>query len=498
MDQISKAVAALIEACGRDEQRRPDAGKWLVEPDLPENVAHARDWLAQTEPAVLRSGSHAHTYQTAAMLRDRGISEDMALELMLEVWNPRCIPPWPPEKLAVVVGNPYRYAKRPAGCEAWSRKAQAIQAAASEPNTPATQEPKRRPYKLSTPEEIELRKPPEWLVDKVFPMTGLGEILGATGTYKSFLALDLCLHVAYGLDWMGRPTKQRTVVYVAGEGSFGLLGRIKAWLIHHRTEANPKNFYIVENMPPFMDPNQISEFLAEVIAVKPGLVIFDTLARAMPGLDENSAKDMAVVTGAADRMRQTLGAFIIYVHHTGKDEKKGSRGSSAGPAALDIQMTVTSDPSVREAYLKMTKGKDVDAWAESHTFKGHRIDLTGQGTGLENSLAFAHAGVRDPRSDDKSTRAASAARFNAARDLITGRGINEALTNRSLAEMIAEATTAEDDWPEEGPVREDLVSSAMEFLSRTVAKSEEGRRWLANPDAAPRNRRWRDPDVVPK
>ena len=40
-------------------------------------------------------------------------------------------------------------------------------------------------------------------------------LFGGSGSFKSFIALDAGLHIAHGLPWMGRRTKQGQVVYLA-------------------------------------------------------------------------------------------------------------------------------------------------------------------------------------------------------------------------------------------------------------------------------------------
>ena len=68
-----------------------------------------------------------------------------------------------------------------------------------------------------------------WAVKHLVPERGMGFIFGASGTFKSFLALDYALHRAYGMRWLGRKTKQAVPVYLAAEGGAGLIRRIKAW-----------------------------------------------------------------------------------------------------------------------------------------------------------------------------------------------------------------------------------------------------------------------------
>ena len=53
------------------------------------------------------------------------------------------------------------------------------------------------------------------------------------------------------------------------------------------------------------------------------MIVVDTLARAMPGSDENGAKDMGLVVEQCDRLRDAFQCLTLLVHHTGKDLIRG-------------------------------------------------------------------------------------------------------------------------------------------------------------------------------
>ncbi|MBW4092192.1 MAG: hypothetical protein HIU82_13945 [Proteobacteria bacterium] len=90
----------------------------MVELDLETSIASARAWLAKAAPAIADGTGEGRTLQVAYELRDRGVSEPMALDLMLEDWNGRCSPPWEVEELRAKVANGYRYPQNPAGVKA--------------------------------------------------------------------------------------------------------------------------------------------------------------------------------------------------------------------------------------------------------------------------------------------------------------------------------------------------------------------------------------------
>jgi hypothetical protein len=72
-------------------------------------------------------------------------------------------------------------------------------------------------------------------------------------------------------------------------------------------------------------------------------VVIDTLARSMGAGDENTAKDAAMFVRNCDLIREATGAHVMVIHHTGKDEDRGARGSSALRAAVDNEIQVTSE-----------------------------------------------------------------------------------------------------------------------------------------------------------
>ena len=54
-----------------------------------------------------------------------------------------------------------------------------------------------------------LAKNSSWPIKNLIPDDAIGMFFGASGTYKSFIAIDAALHVAHGLKWCGA----RTVSY---------------------------------------------------------------------------------------------------------------------------------------------------------------------------------------------------------------------------------------------------------------------------------------------
>lgn len=79
-----------------------------------------------------------------------------------------------------------------------------------------------------------------------------------------------------------------------------------------------------------------------------GLVVLDTLSRAAPGTDENSASDMGELIAACAEIQRRTGGAVLLVHHTGKDVTKGLRGHSSLNGAVDVAIETTRNGDFRE------------------------------------------------------------------------------------------------------------------------------------------------------
>lgn len=175
---------------------------------------------------------------------------------------------------------------------------------------------------------------PKWLVDGLLPEGSLAFLWGNWSTFKSFLALDWCLSIATGSDWMGRTTRQANVMYIPGEGRGPLTGRIDAWSLHHGIEVGDA-FRVEHEMLKLQSDDLVTEFIDSMWAFAPELVVVDTLAHALTDADENSFAHMNGVGGALERIAAELKATVLVLHHSTKD--RGSfRGHSSLPARADV------------------------------------------------------------------------------------------------------------------------------------------------------------------
>lgn len=225
-------------------------------------------------------------------------------------------------------------------------------AAKASPYEPAD----RDPFPLLALAEIGLQGPPEWRIDKLLPKVGFGVIYGASGTFKSFVTLDMALTVATGLAWRGQRVEAAPAAYVAGEGTYGIQNRVVVWREHRYKGDAP--FYLAPVASNFLDPANVRLVAERLKALEIKFVVVDTLARSFGGGDENSSQDMGRFIAACDFIRDECGTFVLAVHHTGKDEQKGERGSNALRGAADVRLNVSRGIGDMSAIIHVQKQKD--------------------------------------------------------------------------------------------------------------------------------------------
>jgi len=188
-------------------------------------------------------------------------------------------------------------------------------------------------------------------------------IFGAPGVGKSFVAIDLAACIATGNDWHGKSVSKGAVVYIAGEGNRGTTRRFRAWEVRHEIPLNDAPICVSQNAIAMGDASALDDAIREIDEMKqrPQFIVVDTVARAMVGLDENSATDMGAFVAACDKLRARYDATLIVVHHSGHAEKTRARGSSALRAAIDCEILVA--PQTDGIELKCTKAKDAEPFA---------------------------------------------------------------------------------------------------------------------------------------
>jgi hypothetical protein len=197
-----------------------------------------------------------------------------------------------------------------------------------------------------------------WSVKTLIPADSVGMMFGASGTFKSFVALDLALHIAHGMRWLGFKTTKGPVIYIAAEGGTGLWRRIKAWHMERGLHWGAIEFHVVPVAVNLSQNCQTVVEAAKTAGVVPTAVFVDTLSQTFDG-DENSATDVpAYLRGLGNAFRALWKCFVLVVHHSGHSATERPRGSSTMLGNTDFLIGVFRDEKEMLATLTWFKQKD--------------------------------------------------------------------------------------------------------------------------------------------
>ncbi|WP_331299232.1 AAA family ATPase [Methylobacterium oryzae] len=195
--------------------------------------------------------------------------------------------------------------------------------------------------------------PPRYIVKPLLPATGVGILGGQSGAGKTFMAIELANCLAQGRDFFGYRVAERVgTLIVAAEGAATLENRINAV---RKAKGGGHDQPIVrrEKVPNLSDPEQVLELqrwiraldvvMRQRYGVRLGLIVIDTLIAGFGLQDENSSAEAQRVITHMQMLGEPIGAFVLAVHHYGKDETTGLRGSSAYRAGADVVLSLLAE-----------------------------------------------------------------------------------------------------------------------------------------------------------
>lgn len=218
------------------------------------------------------------------------------------------------------------------------------------------------------------RQPPGWIIDGILPRAQFGLMFGASGSYKSFAAIDMGMAIATGRIWNSREVNSGKVIYICAEGSGSFKLRLRAYAQQQHIDLKTADFHIIEVAPSFLVKEDVKELLLVLKPYGPCAAIFvDTWAQTTPGGDENSGKDMSNALGNIRKLSEATQAIVIAVHHAGKDLTRGARGWSGLKAAADVEFELAYIAPMMSSFT-VTKQKDGETGL-TWTLRMLKIDL---------------------------------------------------------------------------------------------------------------------------
>jgi hypothetical protein len=197
-------------------------------------------------------------------------------------------------------------------------------------NEYAADAPGTAPYHLLSIADVLNQPRPDPLIEDFYSLNSTGIKYAPGGVGKTVLLLDQMAHVALGRAWEGHAVHAGHVVYVCAEGQAFLPERLQALLLKLGVREIPR-LHILPVRLQLLEARTVAGLIATFaheLPEQPVWVAFDTVSRTSGGADEDNASDMRDYLDAMDRIRDATGAFVDAIHHSGKDESRGARGSS--------------------------------------------------------------------------------------------------------------------------------------------------------------------------
>lgn len=211
---------------------------------------------------------------------------------------------------------------------------------------------------LLNADELDDLPTPEPLIEGVLNRHSYAILRGRDHTFKSFVALDWALCLATGKAWQGRTVPHRIrVLYIAGEGAYGLAARKRAWESAWQRQIDPAGFTLLPRAVDLFSGRELDELLRVIEEGFYTLVIVDTLRRAS-GKAEGNGSDMGTVVDNLDKIkRATVNGSVLTIAHTDKGDND-SRGFSGIEDDADIVWHAKREDGSPRLELTNTKMKD--------------------------------------------------------------------------------------------------------------------------------------------
>lgn len=198
---------------------------------------------------------------------------------------------------------------------------------------------------------------PEPLISGVLNRHSYAVLRGRDSTFKTFLMLDWALSLACGRPWLGRATERAPVLYVAGEGAYGLHTRVKAWEEHAGCTVPRGMFTVLPRAVDLYAGHELDPLLEVVAERRAGLVVLDTLRR-VSGRADGNGSDMGVVVDNIARIKDaTDHGSVAVISHTNKDDRD-TRGFSGIEDDADIVWAMKRDEDEQVVTASLAKMKD--------------------------------------------------------------------------------------------------------------------------------------------
>lgn len=194
----------------------------------------------------------------------------------------------------------------------------------------------------------------DWLVQDLIVQGDIDLLAGDPGTRKSWAAFDLAMCVL-GLrnEWLGMAVNHTGPVVVVDQENPRSTVENRAKKLGLDADHPDLHYLWYQGVRLDAEPEKLYEYCR---LVEPKLVIVDSISR-VHFKNENSAEEMnPLLNGGIYPLARSLGATVVMLHHLNKTG--GTRGSTSLPAAVDLEMQVSSEDGVKST-MRFSKLRNV-------------------------------------------------------------------------------------------------------------------------------------------
>jgi hypothetical protein len=186
---------------------------------------------------------------------------------------------------------------------------------------------------------------------------------------KTTLLMDWGYRMARGQKWHGREVRAGSSLFLLGEGWRGMGQRIKAWYAANPSADPASHAVRFAALPNLADQDGMLAMVKHLEEEKYQMVVVDTMNMALPGVDENSATDIAFYFRALNELVTMHKCSFVTTHHLNKGLGgvfgiNRIRGSTAIVGSLDTVLMLEMQGDVR--LLKQEKQRDSERGSPVH------------------------------------------------------------------------------------------------------------------------------------
>lgn len=206
----------------------------------------------------------------------------------------------------------------------------------------------------------------EWLIEGMIPKRSYVLAYGRRGAAKSFFGIHVANTGACGGRFFGQACERFGTIYCVGEKKSRFGKRVKAWRIASGRDRLAVQY--VWRAPNLLDEASVSEFIAFVNALRPefeargaplGMIVLDTLVRAIGGANDSDFEVAGKATEAIQRIVDECGVTVMPLHHMAKSkEADTARGAGIWEDAADAIVRIERPEGEDLRRVQLTKQSD--------------------------------------------------------------------------------------------------------------------------------------------